>query len=72
MDSCVTLPFPYTLGDDGGGPLDVLYDQCVAGDMAACDTLYVQSPQGSDYELTASLCGGTVAEEQKGQCAADG
>lgn len=69
---CVTLPFPYTYGDDGGGPLDILFDQCVAGDMAACDTLYTRSPEGSDYQLTASLCGGTVADEQSGQCAAIG
>lgn len=42
-------------GDDAY--LDELWDNCDAGDMAACDTLYFDSPFGSDYEEFGNNCG---------------
>ncbi len=46
-------------GTYGSDPeLDVLQDQCVAGDQAACEDLYLQSPPGSEYESTAEANGG--------------
>lgn len=45
-----------TYGDDPY--LDGLWDACEAGDMAACDELYTQSPFGSAYEDFAWECGG--------------
>lgn len=44
-------------GDDAS--LDALYDECEAGDFAACDSLYLDSPYGSEYEAFGSTCGGT-------------
>lgn len=37
--------------------LDGLYDDCGAGDGAACDRLYLVSPVGSEYELYGATCG---------------
>lgn len=48
--------------------LTVLRDDCDAGDLAACDQLYFQSPFGSDDEAFGSTCGGTQ-EERNGSCA---
>ncbi|MDN4479976.1 DUF4190 domain-containing protein [Demequina muriae] len=45
-----------TYGDDPF--LDGLWDQCEAGDMAACDDLYYESPFGSEYEDFGWECGG--------------
>lgn len=42
-------------GDDPA--LDVLFDQCEAGDGAACDELYWTSPLGSRYEAFGNTCG---------------
>ncbi len=48
-------------GDRGSDPLlDVLWDDCAAGDMGACDELYRQSPIGSEYEGFGDTCGGTT------------
>lgn len=44
-------------GDDPA--LDALWDACAAGDMAACDSLYMDSPFGSEYEEFGDTCGGT-------------
>ncbi len=44
-------------GDDPA--LDALYDSCKGGDMVACDSLYDQSPIGSEYETFGDSCGGT-------------
>lgn len=38
-------------------PLDRLWDACEAGDGAACDELFVESPMRSDYERFGSSCG---------------
>jgi TIR domain len=46
---------PFTVGDDPA--LDALTDSCTAGDLAACDQLYVDSPVNSDYELYGDTCG---------------
>ncbi|TDE88576.1 hypothetical protein EXU48_22910 [Occultella glacieicola] len=46
-------------GDYGSDPhLDRLHDQCEAGDYAACDDLYFESPVGSEYEEFGDTCGG--------------
>ena len=37
--------------------LDMLWDECDAGDMAACDDLFLESPWGSEYEEFADNCG---------------
>lgn len=46
---------PGDLGDDPA--LDRLADDCFAGDLEACDDLYLESPLGSDYERYGSTCG---------------
>ncbi|PFG18994.1 DUF4190 domain-containing protein [Serinibacter salmoneus] len=43
-------------GDDP--ELDLLWDSCEEGDMLACDSLFEQSPSGSEYEEFADTCGG--------------
>ncbi|MGF0117883.1 DUF4190 domain-containing protein [Promicromonospora sp. Marseille-Q5078] len=55
-------------GDDPD--LDLLYDNCSAGNDVACDDLYWMSPAGSEYEDFALSCGGreercliTIGEE---------
>ncbi len=62
---------PYFYGDDPY--LDGLWDACEAGDAAACDQLYWESPEGSDYEWYGGTCallgdpalaGGTCVEQQ--------
>jgi hypothetical protein len=47
-----------TYGDDP--ELDALWDGCAAGDMAACDDLYVDSPWDSDNEEFGQTCGHRV------------
>lgn len=42
---------------------------CDGGDMAACDSLYLASPSGSDFERFGSTCGGTTATLSGGHCA---
>jgi len=42
-------------GDDP--TLDAMWDQCEAGDGAACDELYFSSPFGSAYESFGDTCG---------------
>jgi hypothetical protein len=44
--------------------LDALYDQCEAGDGAACDQLFKQSEIGSEYELFGFTCGGRFEEAE--------
>jgi len=46
---------PFTYGDDP--QLDALTDGCTAGDLAACDVLYADSPPGSEYETYGDGCG---------------
>jgi len=52
--------------------LTALADDCVAGDMEACDTLYYSSPFGSELEEIAATCGGTADGSTSGMCAAEG
>lgn len=52
-------------GDDPA--LDSLYDGCEAGDMQACDDLYLESPFGSEYEAFGDSCGDR--REPAGFCA---
>jgi hypothetical protein len=47
-----------SLGDDRD--LDELADECFEGDMGSCDTLYEDSPGGSDYEIYGVTCGGRL------------
>jgi hypothetical protein len=54
---------------------DSLADNCFAGDLAACDQLYAQTPisdLANSYEGYGATCGGRLAEEQPGQCVALG
>jgi hypothetical protein len=46
--------------------LDALYDQCEAGDFQACDTLYMESDFGSEYEDFGDTCGDR--NEPQGYC----
>ncbi len=57
---------PMSYGDDAD--LDALWDDCEAGDLSACDSLYYSSPLDSDYETFALSCGGTSSVEQFGTC----
>jgi hypothetical protein len=47
--------------------LQAWYDACAAGDMTACDDLFVQSPYDSEFEQFGSTCGGT-REPTDGNC----
>jgi hypothetical protein len=47
---------PWGPGDDPY--LDGLWDGCAAGDAAACDELYFESPIGSEYEAFGDTCAG--------------
>jgi hypothetical protein len=51
-------------GDDPA--LDALWDSCGAGDMAACDELFLSSGFGTEYESFALSCGGRTTEETYG------
>jgi hypothetical protein len=53
-------PLPTQVGDDPR--FDVLWNDCADGDMAACDSLYLESPIGSRYEQFGYTCGNTVPE----------
>jgi hypothetical protein len=55
---------PYAYGDDPA--LDAMWDDCAAGDDAACDELYRVSPVGSEYEEFGDSCGGS---SEGGGCA---
>ncbi|GAA4304005.1 hypothetical protein [Klenkia terrae] len=57
---------PSGLGDDA--ELDQLAEQCFAEDWAACDTLWLTSDVGSDYETYGETCGGRN-DPSAGQCA---
>lgn len=46
---------PWSYGDDHD--LDGLWDACDAGDLDACDELYLLAPYGSDYEAFGTSCG---------------
>ena len=48
-------PGAATYGDDPY--LDGLWDSCEAGDMGACDELFLDSPYGSEYEEFGDNCG---------------
>ncbi len=57
---------PSGLGDDAG--LDQLAQQCHAEDWEACDTLWLTSDVGSDYESYGETCGGRN-DPSAGECA---
>jgi len=57
---------PDSYGDDQA--LDELSDDCLAGDLTACDTLYTTSPLGSGYEAFGSTCGARVMLPFEGTC----
>ncbi len=59
---------PQAYGDDPR--LDLLHDDCGAGDDRACDVLYFQSSAESQYEDFALDCGGRGSAEN-GWCTAD-
>lgn len=48
--------WPDAYGDDAH--LDALWDACTAGDPASCESLYYESPLGSQYEAWGATCGG--------------
>ena len=50
-----TCDAPYSYGDNA--QLDTFWDACDAGDGAACDQLYFDSPIGSVYEDFGDTCG---------------
>jgi hypothetical protein len=60
--SCVDDP-------DEVAMLEQLVDDCTAGDNAACDELYIESPIGSEEEVLGSTCAGRSDEELFGDCA---
>lgn len=57
-----------SVGDDAD--LDELWTACEGGDLAACDELYAESPEGSEYREFAATCGG--AGQGDGNCAGEG
>ncbi len=60
-----TCDTPYDYGDSS--ELDTYWDACEAGDGAACDELYFESPIGSVYEEFGDTCGNRY-EESPGFC----
>jgi hypothetical protein len=59
------------IDDYGDDPeLDELYDDCGQGSGAACDELYLSSPDGSGYERYGATCGGYLDQPSGGDCAA--
>ena len=67
--SCADGGEPFTYGDDA--ELDADWDACEAGDMEACDRLYIFSPFDSDYEAFGNRCGGRSEDELFGGCEAE-
>ena len=56
-------------GAYGSDPtLDALYDECEGGDYAACDELFFESPNDSEYEAFGDTCG--ERNEPSGECVA--
>ena len=66
LDPTIFIP---EFGDDPA--LDELALDCEAGDFAACDQLYFDSPiseSTGSYEGYGATCGGRLAEEDSGNC----
>ncbi len=62
---------PPAVGAYGSDPvLDGLYDDCAAGDMDACDTLFADSPFDSEYETFGGSCGGQFDQIVSQYCGA--
>ena len=62
-------PVTGVVDDYGSDPeLDILWDACEAGDGAACDDLFFQSPIDSEYEAFGDTCGRRFAQSP-GFCA---
>ena len=57
---------PDDLGDDA--TLDDLADQCFAGDMAACDDLYIAADVGTAYLTYGDTCAGRQPEHTTVPC----
>jgi hypothetical protein len=57
---------PYTYGDDP--VLDAQWDSCSTGDFSACDSLYGNSPVGSEYEAFGATCGNRTGDPVDGDC----
>ncbi|MGO1622547.1 MAG: hypothetical protein ACTHXS_07230, partial [Flaviflexus sp.] len=55
-----------TYGSDS--ELDALWDACADGDLAACDELYENAAEDSEYRTFGSTCGETETESH-GDCA---
>jgi hypothetical protein len=69
FEECLTPEnLAIVMGEEGAGPqaygdnerLDSMQDDCEAGELWACDLLYMVSSPGSEYEQAAVTCGGTV------------
>ncbi|MGY1727093.1 hypothetical protein ACI79J_08965 [Geodermatophilus sp. SYSU D01062] len=56
----------------GDPAFDLQFDgdarDCQAGDMAACDDLYLETPVDDPYETYGSTCGGRLDDETYGGC----
>ncbi len=53
---------PDSYGDDAR--LDRMWDACATGDMAACDSLYEESPAFSEYEEFGRTCGNRIETDE--------
>jgi hypothetical protein len=53
---------PGTYGSDPA--MDALWDECEAGDTASCDSLYWESPSGSEYEAFAEQALANVTDSE--------
>lgn len=56
----VPSPAAVVQGDDAA--LNQLSQSCFDGNMSDCDSLFLQSPAGSEYEAYGNTCGGRVDE----------
>jgi serine/threonine protein kinase len=65
-DPVEATEIPFALGDDP--ELDTLATSCSEGDLAACDSLFVESPLDSNYEDYGNSCGGRLPDGAGGTC----
>ncbi len=62
---------PSGIADAGTDPdADLLADECFAGTFESCDTLFLESAEGSAYQQYGGSCGGRLEVVINGDCAA--
>jgi hypothetical protein len=65
VGGCATLAI---IGSAAEDDFTELHDSCAAGDMAACDDLFQETPGGSSEEDFGSTCGNRTTDRLRGAC----